>query len=155
MSARFSSGMVIGMLALGLCAVPTGAEEFKASFPFELGRWYTIEREDGAVKLYRIRVEPQTGMRTFKSKLVRPTNSEFLQDVQIQLEYSNKASSDWKAKLRVVWTDEKGEPIDGYIGKESLGEDKKHELATMLLSTLKYGVLRAKKLEVEIDVEPD
>ena len=45
--------------------------------------------------------------------------------------------------------------IDGYNGKEQLGEAENHNLATVKLSTLKYGLDRAKKLRVVIECEPE
>jgi len=146
--------LLVAALVLASSAVqPLGADPFKKSYAFELDKWYEIDAESGPVKLYRIRVERQSGT-TLKSRLTR-VHTDFATDVQIQIEYSNKSSKDWKGKMRIVWVDEKGETIDGYVGTESYGEETKHEVQTMLMSTLKYGLLHARKLEVEISVEKD
>jgi len=147
--------LLVAALVLASSAVqPLGADTVKKSYSFELDKWYEIDAESGPVKLYRIRVERQSGAKTFKSILTR-VHTDFATDVQIQIEYSNKSSKDWKGKMRIVWVDEKGETIDGYVGTESFGDETKHEVQTMLVSTLKYGLLRARKLEVEISVEKD
>jgi hypothetical protein len=45
-------------------------------------------------------VSRQGGFKDFKSMVNRPGNREFLQDVQI--EFSNSSSSDWKVEANVV-----------------------------------------------------
>lgn len=44
----------------------------------------------------------QGGFKGFKFMVSRPGNREFLQDVQIQIEFSNSSSSDWKVEANVV-----------------------------------------------------
>ena len=102
--------------------------------------------------LHRFRIVRAAGT---KSRILRPGNSEYLEDVQLQLEFSNDASRDWEARLDVVWSDASGNPIDGYHDSENLDNDSRHDQQTVTLSTLRYGLERAKKLSVRIRYDPD
>ena len=90
-----------------------------------------------------------------KSSFMRPGNSEYLDDVQLQLEFTNDATKDWEAKFSVEWLDSDGRAIDGYQGTEGLDSEKRHDQQTVTVSTLKYGLERAKKLKIRIDFNPD
>jgi hypothetical protein len=87
--------------------------------------------------------------------MFRPGNSEYLASVEIRLEYSNSATHDWKAKFKLAWLDEGGREIDGYNGSEDLDDRESHQLVTVKLSTLQYGLERAKKLRVAIEYRPN
>jgi hypothetical protein len=120
---------------------------------FELGTWVTLEHTEGPVVLHRIRVVEQAGAIT-KSTIFRPTGSEYLRTVQIQIEYSNSATRDWKAVLLVEWLDADGKVIDGYRGSESLDDRESHDITTITLSTLRYGLDRARTLKIFIEPRP-
>jgi hypothetical protein len=142
------------VLTLALAAPPTaGAAEVVKSAPFALDEWVELAATDGPVTLHRVRVARQGGVT--KSSLMRPGNSEFLQDIQIQLEFSNEASRDWEARLHVTWVDRDGKTIDGYNGSESLDSESRYDQQTVTLSTLRYGLERAAKLEIRIELAPD
>jgi hypothetical protein len=148
-----------GTLALTLVALliprPTRGEVLTRNFPFELDKWYALDdAKDGPVTLHRIQVARQQGRFT-KSTLFRPGNSEYLASIEIKLEYSNSATRDWKGKFRLALLDDTGQEIDGYNGSESLDEQQSHNLVTIKLSTLKYGLDRARKLRVVIECSPD
>jgi hypothetical protein len=149
--------LALGVLALTpQFAAPARGGEFTRTVPFAVDQWIDIGLDDGAVKIYRIRVARQTtGLKNFKSVVARPTNAEFMQDVQIQIEFSNSASRDWQVKANIAWLDGSDRVIDGYKGSESLDEESKHDLVTMLFPTLKYGLEVARKLRIELEVEPD
>ncbi len=121
--------------------------------PFALDQWIELNSNDGPVTLHRIRLAAHSGFT--KSKLMRPGNSEYLRDVQIQLEFTNDASKDWEARIRLEWLDGDGKAIDGYNDDENLDNDSRHDEQTVTLSTLKYGLERAKKLKVHITYQPD
>jgi len=131
---------------------PVFAGEVEKKADFELDRWIELESTDGPVTLHRFRIVRATGT---KSRILRPGNSEYLEDVQLQLEFSNDASRDWEARLDVVWSDASGNPIDGYHDTENLDNDSRHDQQTVTLSTLRYGLERAKKLSVRIRFDPD
>jgi hypothetical protein len=139
-------------LALALAA-PAAAGEVEKSVPFALDQWWDLGVTDGPVTLHRIRITRQG--KGLKSKLVRPLNSEYLEDIQIQLEFTNDATKDWEARIDLEWLDAEGNPIDGYNDKETLDSESKHEEQTVTLSTLRYGVERAKKLELRITFQAD
>ncbi len=84
--------------------------------PFRLDQWIDLAASDGPVTLHRIRVARQGA--GAKSKFLRPGNSEYLEDVQVQLEFSNDATRDWEARLDIEWLDADGAAIDGYNDKE-------------------------------------
>ncbi len=128
-------------------------ESVNKTLPFELDRWYEIKSSEGPVTLHRIRLAAKEGL-VSKSKIFRPGNSEYLETVQIQLEYTNSSSREWKAEMRIHWLDEQDRVIDGYNGSEDLGEEENFQHATVTLSTLKYGLDRAKRLRIKIDAVP-
>jgi hypothetical protein len=136
-------------------SVPARSAPYQRTVPFVLDQWVDIEQKDGPVTLHRLRIERKAGIKGFKSVLTRPGNSQFLQDVQIQLEYSNPSTTDWQVKARIVWLDAADQVIDGYEGTEDLDEGESHELATMLFSTLRYGLDQARRLRIELEVIPD
>lgn len=142
---------LIGSLAVALTAT---AETVNKTFSFDLDKWYDVGVSEGPVTIHRVRVARQGGLVT-KSKIFRPGNSEYLDSVQIQIEYSNTATRDWKADLRIVWTDDKDLVIDGYNGTEQLDERESFQHATVSLSTFKYGLEKARRLRVEIILKPE
>jgi hypothetical protein len=150
----------IAAAALGLAvlaSVPPRRVEgatLQRTVPFALDQWVDLDLKDGPVTIHRLRVERKGG-RGFKSVISRPGTTEFLQDVQIQVEFSNTSTSDWKVKADIVWLDASDKVIDGYKGAEGLDDRSSHELATMLFSTLKYGLDVARTLRIELEVEPD
>ena len=129
------------------------AGEVEKSVPFELDRWVELGATDGPVTLHRLRVARQAA--GAKSKLVRPGNSQYLADVQIQLEFTNDATRDWEARLEVEWLDADGAVIDGYGDSENLDSESRHDEQTVTLSTLRYGLERARTLKVRIRFQPD
>jgi hypothetical protein len=144
------------LLALPLTlalAAPAVAGEVEKSVPFALDQWWDLGVTDGPVTLHRIRLVRQG--RGIKSKLVRPLNSEYLEDIQIQLEYTNDATKDWEARIDLEWRDAEGNAIDGYNDEETLDNESKHEEQTVTLSTLRYGLERAKKLDLRITFQAD
>lgn len=144
----------LALVALvGLVAIPLASHAVEKSVPFALDQWIEIKSTDGPVTLHRIRLASQRGMT--KSKLFRPGGSSYTQDVQVQLDFSNQATDDWEARIRFEWLDAAGAVIDGYVGTESLDSESKFEQQTMTLSTLRYGLEKAKKIRFEITVQPD
>jgi hypothetical protein len=139
--------MVAGM------ALPARAASIEKTFTFEVGKWYDLDVSEGPATVHRIRIAEQTGGIT-KSSIFRPTGSEFLRTVQMQIEYSNAATKDWEAKFEVVWVDNDDKVIDGYRGTEDMDKKQNHDLMTVTLSTLKYGIDVGKKLRVKIDFGP-
>lgn len=134
-------------------AAPASAGSVEKTVSFELDKWIELESVDGPVTLHRIRVAAKSGVS--KSMFARPGNDEYLKDVQIQLEFSNEATKDWEAKLAVEWVDSDGRPIDGYHDTESLDSESRQDDTTVTLSTLQYGLDRAKKLKIKIDFYKD
>lgn len=120
---------------------------------FALDQWVELGSTDGPVTLHRLRLVREGGVT--KSSFMRPGNSHYLADVQIQLEFTNESSNDWEAHFDIEWLDAGGKPIDGYQGKEGLDSEKRHDQQTVTLSTLKYGLDKAKKLRIRIDTNPD
>ncbi|HEX4952398.1 MAG TPA: hypothetical protein VF017_03250 [Thermoanaerobaculia bacterium] len=139
--------------ALAALALPLHAGTVDKTVNFALDQWIELNATDGPVTLHRLMIAKQGGIT--KSKLLRPSNSEYLTDVQIVLEFSNDASKDWEAALEIEWVDANGQAIDGYNDTESLDSESHQDDTTVTLSTLKYGLERAKKLKVKIDFYRD
>jgi hypothetical protein len=143
--------VMLGLLATGR---PADAGGVNKTFAFELDKWYDLDEvKEGPVSLHRIQIVRQGGLFT-KSNLFRPGNAEYLASIEIRLEYSNSATRDWKARFHLTLLDEQDREIDGYNGSQDLNEGESHQLATIKLSTLKYGLEHARKLRVAIEAEP-
>jgi len=138
-----------------LAAAPAQAAPYQRTVAFALDEWIDVAFQDGAVTIHRLRIERKSGIKGFKSALSRPGNGQFVQDVQIQLEYSNTSTTDWQVKARIVWLDSADRVIDGYEGREDVDDKESHELATMLFSTLRYGLDQARRLRIELEIVPD
>jgi hypothetical protein len=141
------------VFVLGLLPAPAAAGSVEKSVNFALDEWIDLSSTDGPTTLHRVRLARQGGFT--KSKFMRPGSSDYLEDVQIQLEFTNESSKDWDAEIVFEWFDADGKLIDGYKGTESLDSESKQDDQTITLSTLKYGLQRAKKLKLRIDYEKD
>lgn len=146
-------GMFVALALASLLTLPVAAGEVSKDAAFALDQWIELKATDGPVTLHRIRLASQRGVT--KSKFLRPGNSQFLADVQIQLEYTNDSSKDWEAHLDIQWVDGSGEVIDGYDDTEGLDSDSRMDDTTVTLSTLKYGLEKAKKLKIKIEFYQD
>lgn len=133
--------------------LPLPAAAVEKSAPFALDQWIELKSTDGPVTLHRVRLASQGGIT--KSKLMRPGSAGYLADVQIQLEFTNEATDDWKAAIRFEWLDAAGAVIDGYVGTENLDSEARFEQQTVTLSTLRYGLEKAKTVRFEIRLERD
>jgi hypothetical protein len=152
--ARGTLALTMALLTL-LVPRPSLGDVLTRTFPFEADKWYPLDdTKDGPVTLHRIQIAHQHGRFT-KSTLFRPGNSDYLASIEIKVEYSNSATKDWKAKLRLALLDDAGVEIDGYNGSENVDEQQIHNVITIKLSTLKYGLDRARKLRVVIECAPD
>lgn len=145
---RFAPLALLFALSLIFLPSPSAAGEVQREFPFELDKWYDLDVTEGDVTVHRIRVERLKG--NVKSKIFRPSNSEFSVTVQIQIEYTNDAKRDYEADLDIVWVDANGNEIDGYRDDEDMDEEESDEM-TAAFSTSKYGLEQAKTLRVGIE----
>jgi len=148
---RLASAFVL-FAGCALAAIPAHAGTVEKTVPFGFDQWTALDASDGPVTLHRLRIIQQKGGFT-KSAFLRPGNDEYLETVQIQIEYSNTSKDDWKAKLDIAWLDDQGTIIDGYNDADSLDDDESHTNDTVTLSTLKYGIAQAKKLRIKIRFE--
>lgn len=144
---------VCGILGLALGTAAAWAGEVERKVSFALDKWIDLKVTDGPVTLHRLRLADLG--KGPKSSVFRPGHEEYLQDVRIELEYSNESSRDWEAKISIVWKDADGRVIDGYHDTEELQDERRYEVATVTLSTLKYGLDRARRLEFSIRFYPD
>ena len=145
--------LTIALALTTLLPAATYAGTAEKTVPFALDQWVDLASTDGPLTLHRVRIVRQGGVT--KSSFMRPGNSKFLDDVQIQIEFTNDSSNDWEAHVAIEWLDAEGKTIDGFDGKESLDSEQRHDQQTITLSTLKYGVEKAKKLKIRIDTNPD
>ncbi len=133
--------------------VTASAAEVTRTFDFSLEDWHEIEATDGLVTLHRLRLERKEG-RVTKAAICRPYNSEYLETIQIQLEYTNGSSQNWDSRIETRWLDEEGRVIDGFSANEGLDKKSARKVARMSVPTSKYGLERAKTLEVTIHFKP-
>ena len=142
------------LLAATVLAAPASAQTLvDKTVPFELDKWYELNVKEGPITLLRIRLE-RAGGGGLKAR-VTGGEDEYRVPVKAELEYSNVASSDWRVVFRISWVDDGGEAIDGYNGSHQLSEKKDFERASGTVTTLRYGLARAKKLRVFLSVKPD
>lgn len=154
MTIRFRLCVFVALLYLTTAGLGVAeAADLSESETFELDQWYELTATDGPVTLHRIRLERKEGRLT-KSSVARPHNQEYLDTLAIQLEYTNESDRKWRARIDVRWLDEDGQVIDGFSGNETLDKKSARKITSMSLSTLKYGVEKADKLEIEIHYEP-
>jgi hypothetical protein len=143
--------LILSLLVL-IAGAPLGAVEISKKVDFELGKWIELEAKDGPITIHRIRVDQATGA---LAKIRPGGNSEYGVTVEVQLEFSNDSTEDWEAQVIVEWSDAKGEVIDGYRGKENLDEGERRAIAKETISTLRYGLDRAKTLRIEVLPQPE
>ncbi|MDA8019230.1 MAG: hypothetical protein MPN21_17455 [Thermoanaerobaculia bacterium] len=147
-AARSLGLSLLGFALLFAFASPVTADTIELEFPFEVDTWFDIGYDEGSISVKRVRVKSIKG--NFKSTIFRANKTEFVTDVQIQVEYSNRGSNDVEALLDIVWVDSEGREIDGYRGEEDMDEGERDEM-TAAISTSRYGLEVAKKLVVNID----
>lgn len=155
MSFARTLGLATAVILAVTCvtSVAAFAGTAETTVPFAFDTWVDLASTDGPVTIHRVRIVRQSGVT--KSSFMRPGNSKHLVDVQLQIEFTNDSTRDWEARLDIEWIDADGKVIDGYSGDEGLDSEKRHDEQTVTLSTLKYGIDKAKKLKIRIDTQPD
>jgi hypothetical protein len=144
---------MVTLLAAVLAAPASAQTSINKTVPFELDKWYELNVKEGPITLHRIRLE-RTGGGGLKAR-VTGGEDEYRVPVKVELEYSNVSSTDWKAVFHVSWVDESGEAIDGYFGSHGLDEKKDFDRTGGTVTTLRYGLARARKLRLVLNVKPD
>lgn len=147
---RIAAAALVACLGI---AGPVAAGENIGTFEFKLGEWYELGPKEEPIELHRIRLDRVEGRLT-KSALARPHNQQYLQTVRIQLEYTNTSDRKWNARVSASWLDENGDVIDGFSANEALDKRSARKIVQVSLSTLKYGLEKAKTLEVKVHFEP-
>lgn len=146
---------VVLVTLFGPLVSPARAGKVEKTVPFSLDKWFELGSKDGEVEIRRIQVERQAGKVT-KSTFLRPGNTEYLETVQIRIEYSNRdRKKDWDAHLDIAWLDASGAVIDGYRDEENIDSDTRNGEIHVTLSTLRYGLEKARNLRVRIEYEPE
>lgn len=153
MSHRHAALAILSLVLPLAGAGAVAAGEVEKNVAFQLDQWVDLQASDGPVTLHRLRVARQGA--GAKSMFVRPGNTQYLKDVQIQLEYTNDSTRDWEAQLEIEWLDADGVAIDGYRDQENLDSESRHDEQTVTLSTLRYGLDRARTLRIRVGFQPD
>ena len=147
--------LALAVFASLLCPSGAAAASFDETIPFVFDEWIDVGLVDGGVEIHRFRLSPSEGGIT-KSRLFRPgKNSRYSQTVVVQLEYTNGTSRDWKVEILAEWIDENGDVIDGYRSNEGLDDETTRGIQDSSVSTLSYGIDRAKTLRLELPLRPD
>jgi hypothetical protein len=146
---------VLPLLAASVLAAPASAQlAVDKTVPFELDKWIELDVHDGPITLHRIHIERQGGP-GLKARVAHGPDEEWTATVKIELEYTNASSTDWKAVTRITWLDDDGETIDGYNGRPQLDEKTDFGRTGGTVTTLRYGLVRARKLKLLINVRPE
>ena len=149
---RLVRQLCLSLAVASMTAAAAHAGTAEKTVAFKIGEWIDLASTDGPVTLHRIRLVREGGIT--KSTFMRPGNSQYLADVQIQLEFTNDATRDWEANFVVEWVDADGKAIDGYKGDEGLDSEKRHDQQTVTLSTLKYGIDTGEEAEDQNRLQP-
>jgi hypothetical protein len=144
---------MVTLLAAVLAAPASAQTSVDKTVPFELDKWYELNVKEGPITLHRIRLE-RSGGGGLKAR-VTGGEDEYRIPVKVELEYSNISSTDWRAVFRVSWVDDSGEAIDGYNGSHELDEKKDFNRTGGTVTTLRYGLVRARKVRFLLNVKPD
>jgi hypothetical protein len=144
---------MVTLLAAVLAAPASAQTSVDKTVPFELDKWYELNVKEGPITLHRIRLE-RSGGGGLKAR-VTGGEDEYRIPVKVELEYSNISSTDWRAVFRISWVDDGGEAIDGYNGSHELEEKKDFSRAGGTVTTLRYGLIRARKVRFLLNVKPD
>jgi hypothetical protein len=148
----FSFWLAFGVLAV-LGSHRAEATLLKQSCEFRLESWCDVEQTDGGVTIHRLRVTTtESGLRSISATNV--LNDEYLKRIMVQIEYSNSGTRRYKSFVKVRWLDSEAEPIDGFGDEEGLEANKSHGLIKRSIGALKYGLVKAKTLEIEVNVNP-
>lgn len=145
---------LFAFLILGVAVVPGAANalEVVKTFDFSLDEWQELESTEDAVTLHRIRLVRNQGRLT-KAAFQRPYNQEYLEALQIELDYTNGGSKDKEVRVEVEWLDAEGEVIDGFGANEDLDKKSARKTTSTSLSTARYGLGKAETLKVRLLVE--
>jgi hypothetical protein len=150
------SGVFVFVLAIGAIAASAGAAQatvLKQSCEFRLETWCDINQVDGPVTIHRARVTTtDAGLRSISATNV--LNDEYLKRVSVQIEYTNEGGRKYKSFIKVRWVDADGEAIDGFGDEEGLEAHKARGMIKRSIGALKYGLVKAKTIEVEVNVNP-
>ena len=155
-SNRFRGRLVL--FALGVVAIAASAQRaeatvLKQSCEFRLETWCDINQVDGSVTIHRARVTTtEAGLRSISATNV--LNDEYLKRIAVQIEYTNEGGRKYKSFIKVRWLDTDGEAIDGFGDEEGLEANKARGMIKRSIGALTYGLVKAKTLEVEINVNP-
>jgi hypothetical protein len=144
-------------LAFGVLLVAgaprAGATVLKHSCDFALEAWCDINLTDGPVTIHRARVTTtDAGIRSISATNV--LNDEYLKRIMVQVEYTNEGGRKYKSFVKVRWLDADGEAIDGFGDEEGLEANKARGMIKRSIGALKYGLVKAKTFEVEVNVNP-
>jgi hypothetical protein len=129
------------------------ATVLKQSCDFQLETWCDINQTDGSVTIHRARVTTtEAGLRSISAKNV--LNDEYLKRVAVQIEFTNEGGRSYRSFIKVRWLDGEGEPIDGFGDEEGLEAHIARGLVKRSIGALKYGLAKAKTIEIQVDLNP-
>ena len=150
----------VGQLALALtiAAVVASGQRAEAtvlhqSCDFRLEAWCDINQTDGSVTIHRARVTTtEAGLRSISATNV--LNDDYLKRIAVQIEFTNEGGRTYKSRIKVKWLDADGEAIDGFTDDEGLESHTARGMIKRSIGALKYGLVKAKTFDVEINVNP-
>lgn len=144
---------VVAVIAIVASGQRAEATVLKQSCDFVLEQWCDVNQVDGSVTIHRARVTTtEAGLRSISA--TNALNDEYLKRVSVQIEYTNEGGRKYKSFVKVRWLDADGEAIDGFGDEEGLEANKARGMIKRSIGALKYGLVKAKTLEVEVNVNP-
>jgi hypothetical protein len=129
------------------------ATMLRQSCDFRLETWCDVNQTDGPVTIHRFRVTTsEVGIRSISAGSA--LNDEYLKRVGVQIEYTNESGAKHKSYIKARWLDAEGAPIDGFGDEEGLEANKARGMVKRSIGALKYGLEKAKKIELEVNLNP-
>lgn len=127
------------------------AQTVEKNLPFKLGDWISLDVERTPIILHRLRLVRSNG--GIASRIAR--NQQYDQQVELELEFSNSSSQDWKGRVTVEWLDASGDTIEGIETKFELDDHETRSIRKERSSANRYGLEHARKLRLSIELNPD
>jgi hypothetical protein len=129
------------------------ATVIKQSCEFRMETWCDVNQQDGAVTIHRFRVTTtDIGIRSISANNV--LNDEYLERIGVQIEFTNDGDRKYKSFIKVRWVDGDETAIDGFGDEEGLDARRSHGMVRRSIGALKYGLMKAKQIEFEINLNP-
>lgn len=142
--------LILGAAAL-LLAPPLVAQAYDETFDFTVDEWIELDLEEVPITIHRLRLQGSDP--GIAARIAR--NQRYVQQLELQLEFTNDGSQDWEAEVQVEWLDQAGDVIEGIETDFDLDGRDRRKIRREKKSVNRYGLSRAVRLSIRIELDPD